>query len=249
MPKPAPKKSTLPTKKSQMAMVPKDHVSMYYGPPGVGKTTFVNGLSDNVLFISTDRGTRHLNALRKECFSWKQFDRIMDELEEPNAPEYEIICIDHIDDLANMAEDHLLRELKVEDLTDLEWGKGWKAYRRMLRSVVNRIMKLGSGVVFIAHETAKQVKIAGVKKDKILPEMSKSAWKVIVPLTDIVGYCGLKTVKVSDGKGGKVLKEIRFLQTQPDSTVYAKDRTKRAQQERGWDYLDAQKFMDSFNTK
>src|SRR3954452_7783799 len=141
----------LPTEKTVYARRAQDYIMMVFGPPGVGKTTFVNDFG-NVLIISTDRGTRFMSAKRIECLTWSKCLKALDHLEKPNAPKYDFICVDHADDFADMAEEATCKELKITSLADAEFGKGWKAFKNKIKSFTRRILRLGTGVVFIAHE-------------------------------------------------------------------------------------------------
>lgn len=239
----------LPTKKSRISSGIADNVSIFYGPPGVGKTTFVNDIAESVYFLSTDRGTRHLNTLRDEVFSWKAFEKKIAELEANDAPHYDIVCIDHADDWAGMAEDMVCKDLNIDHLGDAGYGKGWKAYSKKMQGMIRRMLRLGSGLVFIAHEDIKTIKTRAKELDRTMPSMSKSAWKVLIPLADLVGYCGFKTVGIKDEKGVKRFKEVRTIQTQPTEAIYAKDRTLRKRPENGLEPLDGKLFVKSFSSK
>lgn len=212
----------LPTAKTRVATSLRDYITMFYGPPGVGKSTFVNEFGA-VLFLSTDRGTRFMEAMRQECLKWDDFERAASELERPGAPRFDFICIDHVDDMASMAEEQVCKDLGIDSLGDAGFGKGWKAYRNYLEDFVRRMMRLNTGVVFIAHEEIKTVKTRSIETQRVMPAMGKSAWKVIVPLADIIGYCGYKTIKIPTGG----VKEVRIIDTNPREDLYAKDRTTR----------------------
>lgn len=236
--------SDLPTKRTMMLQSPLDSIMLFFGPPGVGKTTFVDKMADNVLFISSDRGTRFLKTMREEAFSWKTMLKILAKLESKNAPHYDIICLDHVDDFTNFAETYTCTRLGVESLTDksLPWGKGWRAYKQEMDSMVRRILALGSGLIYIAHEDIKTVMVRGREVDKSMPSMGKSAWKLIVPMADIVGYCGYRTIKIEGKK-----KEIRVLETVPREDLYCKDRTdRRKPQDDGYEPLDGDAFIKTF---
>lgn len=232
----------LPTKKAVMAASILDYISLFYGPPGVGKTTFVNDFADRVFFISTDRGTRYMEALRTEISSWNDMMKVIKALKAKAASnKYDLVCLDHIDDICNICEDHVCAELGISDLTDAGYGKGWKAYKKSIWSVIQDILSLNLGVVMISHETIKTVRTKIMETERTMPDLSKSAWKIIIPKCDIVGYCGYKVVK---DKGGK-RKQIRVLETSPREDLYVKDRTNR-KSSGSYELLDGKKFIKTF---
>jgi phage nucleotide-binding protein len=238
----------LPTSPSSVATEFKDYITMFYGPPGVGKTTFVNGIANGrVLFLSTDRGTRFLNTMRKECTTWADFEKWVTKLEamENVRDHYDLVCIDHADDMMNMLEDDVCAKLRIEALGDAGYGKGWKAYKQNITRFLQRLMKLNLGIVFICHETIKTVKTRNIELERTMPHLSKSAWNALVPLADIIGYCGFRYVKGDATKGTKG-GEIRILQTTPMESLYAKDRTSRNRPANGVEMLDGEKFMATF---
>lgn len=234
----------LPTVKSRVAQTVKDYILLFYGPSGVGKTKLVHDLADQVLFLSTDRGTRYLKTTRLECNSWTDFQNAVTALEQPNAPKYDMVCVDHLDDMANMAESTVLDDLEVESLTDesLPWGKGWKMFKRHIMDFVQRLLALNVGLVFICHDNEKEMTIRGIKKKRKVPAIGKSAWNIIVPIVDLGGYCGQVTVKRGDNK----LEEVRILVTQPREDMWAKDRTVRRRPPSGQELLDGKAFIQTF---
>lgn len=245
----------LPTQRTMPATQVKDYLMMFYGPAGVGKTTFVDQLAERVLFLSTDRGTRFLTGFRLECNSYSDFDEVVTALEhevaaKKGATPYDIVCVDHVDDFANIAELQVLEDFGIESLSDAEWGKAYKAHRMKIESFVHRLLGLHMGVVFIAHEKSKEVKIQGLKQMRVEPLLGKSAWNVVVPIADLIGYCGQKQVLVDAtnpaGKAIKVKKEVRSLETIPRATMLAKDRTRRQRPTGDYELLDARAFIKTF---
>lgn len=239
------KKLVLPTEKTVIAQGVNDLISCYYGPPGVGKTTFGNGLGKKVFFISTDRGTRNQFSLRQEASTWKRALKILEALEEDDAPHYDFIAIDHVSDWANMCEDYVCDKLGVESLSDetLAWGKGWKDFKSELKSFIGRVLALNSGIIFIAQEVVKKIKTRGVELDRTQPDLGKTSWNILIPICDIVGYCGIKNVK----KEGGGRQEVRYITTEPTETTYAKDRSRRVKPDKGKrEPLDPEMFLATF---
>lgn len=244
-PTPASKKPAafvLPTQKTVIAQKAKDHVMMFYGPPGVGKTTFVNALADRVLFLSTDRGTRSLAAMRVEITTVAKLEAVLDALEK-SCP-YDIICLDHVDDFCHMLSDEVCSQLGIDSLGDAGYGKGWKLYTDAIHNTIARLKALNVGIVFICHEAIKTIRARGLETERTMPDLAKSASKVLIPLVDLVGFCGFTPRKTAEGK--RV--EIRTLTTIPREDLYAKDRTRRVKP-KAEELLDGKKFIATFEAK
>lgn len=234
-------KVILPTESTKPATSIKDYLTCFYGPMGVGKTTFVNGMAKNVLFISSDHGTRFLVGKRAEVHNFTEFFAVLKALEAPGAFHYDIICLDHLDDICVFVEDNVCEVMGIEALGDVGYGAGWRAYKKALKAMTQRLLRIGSGVVFITHETIKTIRTSVIETERTMPDLSKSAWKTIMPICDIVGYCGFKTVKRQGKK-----EVVRILETTPRESLYCKDRTNRYVSSRGFDFLDSKMFVDSF---
>lgn len=229
-----PTKVVLPTKRTIIACRASDYIQMFYGPPGVGKTSFVDAMAPRVLFISTDRGTRFLKTMREEVFDWSGLNTVVKALEEGGSKLYDIICLDHVDDIVSIIETYTCKQLGIEDLSDLEWSKGYKQFKKNLWGLVQRLLKLGPGLILICHEHIKPLRGNTKEVDKIMPDLGRSAWKILIPKCDLVGYCGF----------GK--KDIRVVRTSPTNMIYCKDRTLRIKPESGCEYLDGKKFSLTF---
>ena len=96
----------------------------------------------------------------------------------------------------------------------------------------------------ISHETIKTIRTKVVETERIMPDLPKSAWKILVPKCDLVGYCGFKMIK----KNGK-RKQVRIIRTSPLESIYAKDRTRRIKPEEGYELLDGKEFAQTFEER
>lgn len=240
-------KVVLPTEKTVIAQSVYDYITLWYGPPGVGKTEFVDKLSDRTFFISTDRGTRYRYALREEVHNWKEIWDVLKALrdQKETTSTYKLVALDHIDDIALMIEDYTCDSLGIEALGDIGYAKGWRLYKKNIWLVLQEILSLNVGLALIAHETIKTIRTKVIETERMMPDISKSAWKVIIPKCDLVGYMGFVRVKT---KGGKK-RERRIVRTSPTEHIYAKDRTRREKPEEGWELLDGELFAETFEMK
>lgn len=241
-------KIILPTVKTVMAQSIYGYILLFYGPPGIGKTSFADGLSDTTFFISTDRGTRFLPALRLEVYNWDDLLKVIIKCEQEGVKDkYKFIALDHVDDICTMAEDYTCDYFDVEGLSDVGFNKGWRMYKKSIWSIMQRILALDVGLILIAHETIRPIKTKVIQTDRTMPDLSKSAWKVLVPKCDLVGYCGFRTMKKKGGKKQKTSR--RIIRTSPLESIYAKDRTRREKPDEGWELLDAESFIETFEVK
>jgi len=235
----------LPTEKTIIAQLIHDYIIAIYGPPGIGKTEFADKLSDRTFFISTDRGTRYRYALREEVHTWEELIEVIVALEKQPSL-YKIIALDHIDDICVLADIKACKMLDIEALEDAGYSKGWKLYKKLIWSILERLLALDTGIVLIIHETIKTIKTAVTETQRTMPDLTKSAWKVLIPKCDLVGYCGWKKLKL---KGKNKRTTCRIIHTSPTESIYCKDRTQRRKPEEGFELLDGEAFAQTFVKK
>jgi len=217
---------------------------MVYGPPGVGKTMFIDSLADQVFFISTDRGTRYLSARRLEAHNYEQLDAIVKKLEsefKAGTLAYDLVCLDHVNDICLMVEEYTCDQLGIEALGDVGFAKGWKAYKKGIWTILQRLLKINVGVALICHERITTIRTSVMETERTMPDIGKSASKVLVPVCDIVGYCGFKIMR----EGGK-RKQVRTIRTKCLESIYAKDRTGRRKPVDGFELLNGEAFAETF---
>ncbi len=233
----------LPTEKTYASEDSKDHIMLFYGPPGVGKTTFVNEMQPRVLFLTTDRGTINQFALRWVCKGFEDFKAALELLLKPNAAAiYDMVCIDHIDDFFSMAEMYVCDTLNITSLGDASHGKGWKRYKDEVKAIMVGLISLDLGLVFIAHEQIKTIRTRAIDTERTKPEKGKIRCNLVIPIAGIVRYCSVQLMK----KGGKAV-NTHVLEIYPREDLYVKDRTRRKKPTRGsFELLDGKQFTESW---
>jgi hypothetical protein len=210
----------LPTQTTLGKFAFQDLVQLYYGDPGVGKTTFAARLPEANLFIATEDGQRALNAYVQRVMDWDEFLDIIRLLEKGDGEIYRSVTIDTVDNLFDFCQDAVCKRLKIQHPSDEEWGKGWDALKKEFKNAVNRLQALGMGVIFISHARSEEIKTRSVKITKWFPSYPKQCRKIINPLVDFMFYFMVEETAI---KGGGV-KAARFVCCQPGETWEAKDR-------------------------
>lgn len=210
----------LPTKPTTGKFEFQELVQLYYGDPGVGKTTFASKLPLPNLFIATEDGQRALKAYVQRVHTWDDFLDIISLLEKGDGDIYASVTIDTVDNLFDFCQDYVCKKLKIAHPSDAEWGKGWDALKKEFKTAITRLQSIGVGVIFISHARSEEVKTRSLKVDKWFPSYPKQCRKIINPLVDFMFYFG---VEEKSEKGGRIVSD-RFVCCQPGETWEAKDR-------------------------
>lgn len=205
-----------------------ENAILLYGPPKIGKTTLASQFPDAV-FLSTERGTKHVQVEEYQIKSWAGLRLAVDALER-NVGEwgYKTVVIDTVDEFYSMCEDFICQQKGIETLGDLDYGKGYAANTRELKKQMGRIVKLGLGLVMITHSQEKTVKVdllenpyaaaAANQKGEVemtVPTIPGKSLAYFLALADIILYCEI----------GKDMERVIY--TQPARGFEAGDRSGR----------------------
>jgi len=213
----APAEVVLPTKRKEPDLDPSHYTGLVYGPPKIGKTTFLSQWPD-ALFLTTEPGTKGLSIFEEPIPNWSKLRRTVTALEkEPKR--FRTVVIDTVDLAYDMCLDYVCKELSIpypgEDASGKEdWGRSWKAVRDEFTDVVARILRTERGLWFTSHAREREIKTRSHEKyDRIGPTMSKQASAVVEALVDIFFY--VDYMRTTEGK------VIRVLVCEGDETVWA----------------------------
>lgn len=128
------------------------------------------------------------------------------ELQRPEVRErFKALVVDTIDIAADRCKKFICSKNAIEDLGELEYGKGWSQFKDEFNEVFRGITQLGYAVLFIGHH--KEIIDEETKTTKIRPAISSSVRTVIGGMADIYGYAHQKyagemsvlTLRCSDG--------------------------------------------------
>lgn len=209
--------ASLPSKPKEPVTDLREFLTLVYGREKIGKTTLFSQWPD-VLFLSTEPGSKGLRIYESAIGSWKDMRDVVKLLE--NEPKrFKTIVIDTADRAYDMCLDFVCDERGIEypgtdDSGEQDFGKSWRAVKQEFMDVIHRIIRTGRGVCFTSHATESEVKTrAGQRYTRIFPSMSGQARKVIEALVDIIMYADY----MKDAEGNT----IRVLMCHGDETIFA----------------------------
>lgn len=206
---------SLPASKRPPTLAAETMKVLVYGHPKVGKSTFANGLDDNVLFLATEPGLGGLEVFEHPTTSWTDFREVGAELAK-GEHHFKVVAIDTADALYKLCVDHLMTELGISHPGDLEYGKGWGMVNDEFELRVGKLSSLGLGVVFISHAKEVEIKQSVGTITRIVPTLSAGPRRFITSFVDYIFYAEVK--QTPDG-------ERRLLRTAPGENFEAGGRT------------------------
>lgn len=151
--------------------------------------------------------------------NWSELKLVCRELKKPEVQEkFKCICFDTIEIAAQLCQEFVCAQAGVQSLSDVPYGKLYKAYELEFSKTIRSISMLGYGCVFAAHTETKDISVPGSDAvvEKIQPKLDRRAFDVINGLCDIIGI-GVMTF---DENG----KQCRKLITSETPTVRAGNR-------------------------
>lgn len=163
---------------------------LIYGSKKIGKTTLAARFP-SAYFLSTEPGTKALKVLSSSCPSWDHLSGYADLLVAANDPGQTVV-VDVIDLAYEMIYDKICRQQKIESPTDEnDYGATWRKIRRTFRELIEKLVALPGGCIFLSHDTEKEIELRnGDKVDRVQPTMGKQALQEVEGIVDFIGYYG-----------------------------------------------------------
>jgi GTPase SAR1 family protein len=190
-----------------------------YGPPGIGKSTFVSQAS-GVLFLTTDDGLKFIRSMSRPIRDWAMFKRYVRGLTAEQPSQYTSICLDNVDSIFKMCRKYICEKRGIEHQSDEQWGKAYDLTSSEFEIEIVKLIALQKyGLFFISHSVDKELKTRLATVTKTMPTMTNQAYKIIVPIVDIMAYYGFDGNVTDDGE------QVRRMYFQPTESMDAKDRT------------------------
>ena len=166
---------------------------LIHGQVKTGKTTLAAQMTvgdKEPLFIATEDGHHNLNVLVESVSNWIAFKAVVAKLEKnKDAVKAQCSCVvlDLMSDLDQWADDYVCTELRIKNLGDLDFGKGYGAKKKEVQSQLSKLFSI-LPVKFITHTKEKEVELDGVKVDMYVPNLSGSSMEYINGKVDAIGF-------------------------------------------------------------
>ena len=208
----------LPTELSKIVTNLDNEKMLWYGEPGVGKSTTAN--QDGTLFLATDPGHSKMNCFKVEIDSWNKFGQVYKELHE-GKHKFKRICIDTVSVLHLLCSRAKCERLGIEHESDLDWGKGWSIVNKAFEKAIQGLSLLNVGVIFIDHEQTKEISEKTGKLRRQQPGMNEKASRIVCGYVDHIMRFAIEDDPEVAGK------EKRIIQVEPSKYYISKSRGDR----------------------
>lgn len=228
----------IPTKKTVPTQRFEDMITLIYGAPKIGKSTFCAGFED-ALFLDTEIGLKSLSTYRVSIDSWETFEEAYKELaalKKAGKLPFKTLVFDTMDNLYTIASNYVCKQNGFKHPSDLGYGKGWDMVFKTFNGAMQAFRSLDLGMVYVSHVSINEIESRTGKYNRADVSLSGQANKAIVPTCDFILYATTETDK--DGA------EKRILRTKPSKHWNAGDRTGKLPETLP---LDAKEFIKAFN--
>lgn len=171
-----------------------------YGGAKTGKTTTACQFNKPLL-LAFEPGYNLIDGIKAvSVTSWLDMKNYVKQLKKQEVRDmYDTLIIDTVGLMWGLCEKFIKTQKDIEDLTDLGFGKGYRAVRDEFQDVINGLGQMGYTLVFISHAEKKDyVDSLGVSHSGITPALDKRPKEIISGLVDVFMFVCQET----DGNGG-----------------------------------------------
>jgi hypothetical protein len=182
-------KATLPTEMKLPVKSLGDLTICIHGEKKIGKSSLAKRFK-NSFFFFFEPGGKGLTRNGELIEDWQQFKDFLVLLDR-NREYADTLIIDTIDIAYNMCFKHVCEQLKIEHPQDLGFGKGWSAIKDEFIGEMDKLMRLGRGIIFLSHTDSKAFqRRGGGETHKLVSTMATAAREYITGVADMIAYYG-----------------------------------------------------------
>lgn len=178
---------SLPTELNEPSDSLSDYSILLYGAKKIGKTSLAARFPD-AFFLSTEPGTKALRVFSRPVRSWEEYAGYI-KLLKGGKHEFKTVVVDTIDILYELAFSHICKKKLINHPNEEnDYGATWKEITDTFKRGVMDLLNIPNiGVIFISHDTEKEVELRdGTKLDRVQPTMSRQAMSVVEAVVDII---------------------------------------------------------------
>jgi hypothetical protein len=178
---------------NKISSSPVGKIFMIYGQPKTRKTTVASQFP-NALIAGFEKGYQFLNGVYVvNIQKWTDFTALVRELKKPQVKDkYQTIIIDTISISYKMVYKAVCDRFGVDDPGQVGYAKAWNAIRDEYQEAINSIVRLGYGLVLIAHaDEREQINKKGGKESSsvtIKTDIPRQVHSFISGLADFTLY-------------------------------------------------------------
>ena len=182
-------------------------MTVLYGAPGSGKSSFINSLPGSVLIIDTDRGLASVEQDERfsvaECASWTDVIEALS-----YAKDFDSIAVDHLTNVQELCYKDIMEANHVKKMLINHYGEASTRLKAFIDELVD-LSYQGKNVYVIAQE--KNLNIEDVVDENVpaqtVPNLMDSLAKYVTASSRIIGHTE-RVTKSKIVKGEKKVKDF-----------------------------------------
>lgn len=181
------------------------YITYIYGPGKIGKSTFGSQLPSPI-FAAFERGYNALpGIIAQDITSWSEMKNMVRELKKPAVKErFKSVIIDTVDIAADLCAKYICSQEGVDEISQLDWGKGWTKVKKEMESTFRTITQLGYAVLFISHDKDKEItRRDNTKYTQTVPSLTRAFNDIVRDMADFYVYAHL--VPIGDNQYARKL--------------------------------------------
>lgn len=233
-------------------------MSMLFGPPGVGKSTFISKIKNN-LTADIEDGSKSLDMIRLGSESVGNYAQLVDlvsELLTASPLPYTSFTIDSVTTLEHYINKAVCEENSVKELSEIPFGKGVALAKEKLKDFIALLKQLqnkGVDVWLVAHSQVKKFSDPTLLQqfDRFTVQAAEGFGQEIIRQCDNVYFIKYQIETIVD-KQTKKAKGIgdgtRIMHTRFSAAYDAKTRL-NLPETLAFDYEEFQRLVESYGPK